>query len=76
MDKSLITVTLRWLAILWILGYAVYVTLGDGTRLSSVEGALACLATLLIPAAVAFGLSWVLGHNFAPIRQSRKPSSP
>jgi hypothetical protein len=72
MDKSVIAVTLRWLAILWVLGYALYVALGDGTRLSTVEGTLACLATLLIPASFAFGLSCVLGRYSALSRPNRK----
>jgi hypothetical protein len=74
MNTALIAVALRWLATLWVLAYAVYVTLGDGSRLSSVEGMLRCLATLLVPAALAFGLSWVLSRNLVESRQSRKPS--
>jgi len=65
MDKPLhvVAVTFRWLAGLWILGWALYVTLCDDTRLSSLESTLISLAMLLIPAALAIGLSWVLDRS-------------
>lgn len=69
MEKSLqsMAVTLRWLAGLWIVGWTLYTTLWDDSRLSSVEGMMTGLATLLIPAAVALGFSWGL-------RRTRKPA--
>lgn len=65
MDKPLhvVAVTFRWLAGLWILGWALYVTFWNDTRLSSLEGTLISLALLLIPAALAIGLSWVLDRS-------------
>ena len=65
MDKPLhaVAVTFRWLAGLWILGWALYVTFWDDTRLSSVAGTLISLAMLLIPAALVIGLSWVLDRS-------------
>jgi hypothetical protein len=69
-------VTFRWLAGLWILGWALYVTLWDDTRLSSVESTLASLAILLIPAALAFGISCVLDRSSKVERGSRKEQLP
>jgi hypothetical protein len=71
MDKPvhILAVTFRWLAGLWLVGWALYVTFWDGSRLSSVEGTLPSLAMLLIPAAVAIGLSWVLDRSSKVDRQ-------
>jgi hypothetical protein len=62
MSKALsrLAVTLKWLAGLWIVGWTLYLTLLDDARLLTVEGLLNALATLLVPAAFAFGLSLVL----------------
>jgi hypothetical protein len=71
-----VAVTFRWLAGLWILGWALYVTLWDDTRLSSVKGTLASLAMLLIPAALAFGISCVLDRSSKVERGSRQEQLP
>jgi uncharacterized membrane protein YfhO len=62
MDKMLLrlAVSLRWLAVLWLVGSTLYLTLWDNVRLSTVETMLAGLATVLVPAAVVFGLSCLL----------------
>jgi hypothetical protein len=55
-----LAVTLRWLAVLWMVGWAVYVAFWDAGRLATVEGMATTLAALLIPAVLAWGLSWGL----------------
>ena len=55
-----LAVTLRWLAVLWMVVWAVYVALWDAGRLATVEGMATALAALLIPAVLAWGLSWGL----------------
>ena len=55
-----LAVTLRWLAVLWMVVWAVYVAFWGGGRLATVEGMATALAALLIPAVLAWGLSWGL----------------
>jgi hypothetical protein len=55
-----LSVMLRWLTGLWIVGWTLYVTIWDNARLASVEGMISALAALLVPAVLAFGLSWGL----------------
>jgi hypothetical protein len=50
-------VLLRWLSALWLVAMTLYLAIWDNSRLATVEGTLTGLATLLIPAAVAFGIS-------------------
>ena len=57
MRVSRLAVTLRWLAVLWMVGWAVYVAFWDAGRMATVEGTAATLAVLLIPAGLAWGLS-------------------
>jgi len=52
--------TLRWLAVVWIVVWAVYAAYSDGGRLTTVDGMATALAVLLIPAGVAWALSSVL----------------
>ena len=61
-----------------VIGGLIIVMLGlwDDTRLSSVEGTLASLAILLIPAALAFGISCVLDRSSKVERGSRKEQLP
>jgi hypothetical protein len=59
-----LAVTLRWLTGLWIVGWTLYVTIWDNARLGSVEGMMTALAALLVPAILAFGLSWGLDRFF------------
>src|SRR5687768_4434988 len=73
-DKSLVAVTLRWLTIFWVVGYTLYVALGGGTRLSSVQGTLACLATLSCSSGFRIRAFLAASRDFAPRRQSRKAS--
>lgn len=73
MDKSLhsLAFALRWLALFWPVGWALFVTLGDNERLSAVDAMTANLALLLIPAALLYGLSWGLDRFPAPKRDLR-----
>lgn len=73
MDKSLhsLAFALRWLALFWPVGWALFVTLGDNERLSAVDAMTANLAMLLIPAALFYGLSWGLDRFPAPKRDLR-----
>jgi hypothetical protein len=57
---SRLAVTLRWLAVLWMVGWAVYVAFWDAGRLATLEGMAAALAALLIPAILAWVLAWGL----------------
>ena len=57
-----LAVTLRWLAVLWMVVWAVYVAFWDGGRLATVEGMATALAALLIPAVLAWALSWGLEY--------------
>ena len=63
MDKLLrrVAIVLRWLCGLWLVAWALYTTLWDNTRLADVAGMIIAVATLLIPAALAFGFSCLLG---------------
>jgi len=69
-----LAVALRWLAGLWIVGWTLYSTLWDDSRLSSVEGMMRGLATLLIPAAVALGFSWRLARSRKPVQTAAATS--
>ncbi len=57
---SRLAVTLRWLAVLWMVGWAVYVAFWDAGRLATLDGMVAALAALLIPAVLAWVLAWGL----------------
>jgi len=72
MDKALhrLAVALRAFAVFWPIGWALYITLLDNGYLSSAEGTMVSLTTLLLPAALAFGLSWLL-DRFPPPRRDR-----
>ena len=48
------------LAVLWMVGWAVYVAFWDAGRLATLEGMVAALAALLIPAVLAWVLAWGL----------------
>jgi hypothetical protein len=76
MEKSLqsLAVALRWLAGLWIVGWTLYSTLWDDSRLSSMEGMVRGLATLLIPAVVALSFSWRLARSRKPVQTSTATS--
>ena len=78
MDNSLhrLAFALRWLAIFWPVGWAIYVTLWDDGRLSTVDATMASLVALLIPAALAFGLSWQLDRFPKPKSNIRGILSP
>jgi len=75
MDKSLhrLAFALRWLALFWPVGWALYVTLGANERLSAVDAMTATLAMLLIPAALFYGLSWGLDRFPTPKREMQTP---
>jgi hypothetical protein len=60
MRVTRLAVALRWLAGVWLVGWTVYVTIWDSARLGTLEGMTTALAALLIPAAMAWGLSWGL----------------
>ena len=78
MDKPLsrLAVALRWLAGLWLFGWPLYLVFWAQKWLSTIEGVKTGLAILLIPAALAFGLSWGLGRGLAPGGESRQEESP
>ena len=57
---SRLAVTLRWLAVLWMVGWAVYVAFWDAGRLATLEDMATALAALLLPAVLAWGFSWGL----------------
>ena len=71
-----LAVTLRWLAVLWMVVWPVYVAFWDAGRLATVEGMATALATLLIPAVLAWGLSWGLSAILAGGDQSEFGSIP
>ena len=63
--------SLRGLSVLWLVGWALYVTLwNDGTG-ASTDGMRFALATLLIPVAVAFTVSWALDRY--PGQEMKRP---
>ena len=79
MDKSLYgsAIALRWLAVSWPVGWALYVTLWADRPLSFEDGTMmASLAALLIPAALAYGLSWQLDRLPKPKLNIRGILSP
>ena len=51
---------LRVLGLLWLVGWTLYVTFGDHSFALSVGDLTTILGTLLIPAALAFAVSWWL----------------
>ena len=78
MDKQRhrLSVSLNWLAVLWLVGWTLFVTFrGDGlltvTRDIGVE-----LAALLIPAAFAFALSWTLDRYVSPVHGGHQAGLP
>ena len=52
--------SLRWLGALWLVGWALYVSYGDGRLMNSNAGMWVALAALLIPVAFAIAISWAL----------------
>jgi hypothetical protein len=77
MDKPLsrLAVALRWLAGLWLFGWPLYLVFWAQNWLSTIEGVKTGLATLLIPAALALGLSWGLDRGLASGGRSRRTES-
>jgi hypothetical protein len=75
MDKSLhrLAFALRWFAVFWPVVWALYVTHSDNSYFSSMNGMIVTLATLLIPAALAYGLSWGLDRFPTPKREPQRP---
>ncbi len=74
MDKqrNRLSVSLNWLAVLWLVGWTLYVTLrgdAEAERDRGVE-----LAVLLIPAALAYAVSWVLDRYVWPERRGYRLS--
>lgn len=59
------SVTLKWLALTWLVGWALYVTLWDEFAPTTREMMLE-VAELLIPAILAFAASWALDRYAAP----------
>ena len=57
-----LAVALRWFAGLWLVVWAIYATLIDGSYSSSMHRTMVGVAGLLIPFAVAFGVSCLLGR--------------
>ena len=68
---SRLAVPLRWLAVLWMVGWAVYVAFWDAGRMATVEGTASTLAVLLIPA----GLAWGLSSGLDRLRDGRSARS-
>ena len=55
-----LAVALRWLAAVWMVGWAIYVAVWDASRLISLASTIGCLAILIVPAVLAFWLSCAL----------------
>jgi hypothetical protein len=55
-----LAVTLRWFAGLWLVGWSLYIVFAAENWTTRLAGVTTALAALLIPAALAFGLSWWL----------------
>lgn len=66
-----VAAALRWLSGLWLVAWPLYITLSDNSRLSAVAGMMNAVATLLIPAALAFGLSCALDQLAMKIENDR-----
>lgn len=62
MDKQRhwLAASLRWLGALWLVGWALYVSYGDGRLTNSTAGMGAALAGLLMPVGFAIAVSWAL----------------
>ena len=62
MDKhrSWLAASLRWLGVLWLVGWALYVTYRDDGLTNSTSGMLIALTALLIPVVFAYAGSWAL----------------
>lgn len=62
MDKLThpLAATLRWFALFWLVGWSVYVTRRENSSSLQMDEMIVALAALLIPVALAFGVSWVL----------------
>ena len=56
-----LAIGLMWLGALWLVAWPLYVTFGP-ERVSSSRDTMVNLAVLLIPAAIAFAVSWALGR--------------
>ena len=74
-DKPIgtVVVTLRVLAVVWLIGWAVYVAFWAEDRVSSPGDLVIALGILLIPAAVAFTVAWAI-EVVASIKADRRKS--
>lgn len=65
-QRRWLAVSLNWLAAFWLVGWTLYVTFGGDSVAARDRGV--GLAVLLIPAAVAFAVSWALDRYAARAR--------
>jgi hypothetical protein len=74
MDKPLsrMAAPLRWLAGLWLVGWALYVTFWDESRSIAIEDTMTELEALLIPAALMLAVSWALDRYVSPDRADNR----
>jgi len=78
MDKVLprLSVALRWFAGLWLVGWTLYIVFEAENWTTRLNGVTTALAALLIPAFLAFGLSWALDRGAMKNGTGRVAASP
>ena len=73
--KHPLAVSIRWAAVLWIVGWALYATIGQDSTASYLRNTTLDLGALLIPALIALVLSWKL-ERLPKSQDRRRYSTP
>ena len=78
MDKQRhrLSESLNWLAALWLVGWALYVAFLKERPTFSTGQTMVELAVLLIPAALAYAVSWALDRYVTPVHSDHRAGLP
>ena len=72
-QRHRLAVVLNWFAPIWLVCWAIFVTF-QSELASTAQGMTSKLAALLIPAALAYAVSWAL-DRYSPGDQDNRPSA-